>query len=252
MTHTRMERLLIAGLALAAISSTSHHYVAADDFDHGHDQGNDERLNLCCRPDDVELTTFSDSRFQSTRFCGPYRHRASTSVSSCSSSSSSSSSSFSSTYSTTDTPPRLSTSSSSSSPPSSPYRTRTPSFRTVRPPPRRQKKPKQRQQELHQQSQKELQQHQLADQDKIKRGIWAAAFAAVIFVGSLTGAQLKSDKQKEETIKQFRQTTAADQIAVLEAQKVHLLQNKAQLQRKLDVFKERVREREAEKGAKGK
>ncbi|GJN81950.1 hypothetical protein PLIIFM63780_005486 [Purpureocillium lilacinum] len=93
--------------------------------------------------------------------------------------------------------------------------------------------------------------HAWTRQDKIKRGIWAAAFAAVIFVGSLTGAQLKSDKQKEESIKQFRQTTAADQIAILETQKVHLLQQKAQLERKLDVFKERVREREAEKNAKG-
>lgn len=40
--------------------------------------------------------------------------------------------------------------------------------------------------------------HAWTRQDKIKRGIWAAAFAAVIFVGSLTGAQLKLDKQKEE------------------------------------------------------
>lgn len=55
-----------------------------------------------------------------------------------------------------------------------------------------------------------------------------------------------------QTIKQFRQTTATDQIAILETQKVHLLQQKAQLERKLDVFKERVREREAEKNAKGK
>ena len=40
--------------------------------------------------------------------------------------------------------------------------------------------------------------HAWTRQDKIKRGIWAAAFAAVILVGSLTGAQLKSDKQKAE------------------------------------------------------
>ena len=33
---------------------------------------------------------------------------------------------------------------------------------------------------------------------KVKAGVYATAFAAVIIVGSLTGAQLKQDKQKEE------------------------------------------------------
>jgi len=63
---------------------------------------------------------------------------------------------------------------------------------------------------------------------------------------------LTASSPPPQTITQFRQTTAADQIAILETQKVHLLQQKAQLERKLDVFKERVREREAEKNAKGK
>lgn len=40
--------------------------------------------------------------------------------------------------------------------------------------------------------------HPWTRQDKFKRAVWAAAFAAVVFVGSLTGAQLKADKQKEE------------------------------------------------------
>lgn len=38
----------------------------------------------------------------------------------------------------------------------------------------------------------------LTRQQKFKGGVWAVAFAAVIMVGTLTGAQLKSDKQKEE------------------------------------------------------
>lgn len=41
-------------------------------------------------------------------------------------------------------------------------------------------------------------QQALTKQQKFKRGVWAVAVAAVIFVGSLTGAQLKQDKQKEE------------------------------------------------------
>ncbi len=33
---------------------------------------------------------------------------------------------------------------------------------------------------------------------KFSRGVWAVAFAAIVVVGSLTGAQLKSDEQKTE------------------------------------------------------
>ncbi|PNY29526.1 Uncharacterized protein TCAP_00570 [Tolypocladium capitatum] len=93
--------------------------------------------------------------------------------------------------------------------------------------------------------------HPWTRQDKLKRAIWAAAFAAVIFVGSVTGAQLKTDKQKDEAIRQFRQITPADQIAILETQKGHLIQQKAGLERKLDLFRERVREREAGESGKG-
>ena len=39
---------------------------------------------------------------------------------------------------------------------------------------------------------------QWSRQDKFKRGVWAIAFAACVFVGSITGAQMKQDKQKEE------------------------------------------------------
>jgi hypothetical protein len=35
-------------------------------------------------------------------------------------------------------------------------------------------------------------------QQKLRGGVWAAALGAVIIVGTLTGAQLKSDKQKTE------------------------------------------------------
>ncbi|KAI5464005.1 hypothetical protein BGZ63DRAFT_461162 [Mariannaea sp. PMI_226] len=84
-------------------------------------------------------------------------------------------------------------------------------------------------------------------QQKIQRGIWAAAFGACVFVGTITGAQLKTDDEKKEVITQFRATTSAEQIAVLEEQKKTLLEQKAVLERKLDAFHERVREREEEK-----
>ncbi|QPG93605.1 hypothetical protein C2857_001119 [Epichloe festucae Fl1] len=85
--------------------------------------------------------------------------------------------------------------------------------------------------------------YQWTRQEKLKRGVWSAAVAAVICVGAITGAQLKTDNQKAEAIKRFRTTSAADQVAILEVQKDHLLQQKAGLERKLDLFRERVQER---------
>ncbi|KAM0254918.1 hypothetical protein ACHAQJ_006291 [Trichoderma viride] len=87
----------------------------------------------------------------------------------------------------------------------------------------------------------------LTRQQKIKGGVWAVAFAAVIMVGTLTGAQLKSDKQKEQAIKEFRQITATEQIAMLQKQRASLVEQRVVLQKKLDVFKERVQERKQEK-----
>ncbi|KAM4061225.1 hypothetical protein HRG_009897 [Hirsutella rhossiliensis] len=94
--------------------------------------------------------------------------------------------------------------------------------------------------------------HAWTRQDKIRRGVWAAAFAAVVFVGSITGAQLKSDRQKEEVIDEFRQTSPSEQIAMLQTQKESLLQQRAALERKMALFRERVRERESEKTARPK
>ncbi|KAM0524885.1 hypothetical protein ACHAPE_000991 [Trichoderma viride] len=87
----------------------------------------------------------------------------------------------------------------------------------------------------------------LTKQQKWKGGVWAVAFAAVIMVGTLTGAQLKSDKQKEEAIHEFRQITPSEQIAMLEKQRSTLVEQQTALQKKLDVFKERAQERRQEK-----
>ncbi|KAF4975484.1 hypothetical protein FZEAL_7731 [Fusarium zealandicum] len=87
-------------------------------------------------------------------------------------------------------------------------------------------------------------------QEKIKRGIWAVAFAACIFAGSITGAQLKTDKEKEEAIKEFRSTTPSEQIAALQSQRLVLVAQKEIMQRKMDVFQDRVKARNAEKARK--
>jgi hypothetical protein len=40
--------------------------------------------------------------------------------------------------------------------------------------------------------------HKWTRQEKFKRGVWAVAFAACIFAGTITGAQLKTDNEKKE------------------------------------------------------
>ncbi|PHH88241.1 hypothetical protein CDD83_7790 [Cordyceps sp. RAO-2017] len=89
-------------------------------------------------------------------------------------------------------------------------------------------------------------------QEKIKTGVWAVACTAVVFVGLLTGAEFKSDRQKSKAIQEFRETPRADQIAILEAQKKRLLQQKAVWDRKVDVCHREMREREAKKDKEGK
>ncbi|RFU79172.1 hypothetical protein TARUN_3059 [Trichoderma arundinaceum] len=89
-------------------------------------------------------------------------------------------------------------------------------------------------------------QNTLTKQQKFRGGVWAVAFAAVIVVGTLTGAQLKSDKQKEQAIREFRQVTPAEQIAMLQKQRASLVEQRTVLQKKLDVFNERVQERQQE------
>ncbi|KAL3600930.1 hypothetical protein FPOAC2_05183 [Fusarium poae] len=89
--------------------------------------------------------------------------------------------------------------------------------------------------------------HKWTRQEKFKRGVWAVAFAACIFAGTITGAQLKTDNEKKEAIQEFRATSPNEQIAALLSQRKSLVSQKAVLQRKIDAFDIRVKEREAEK-----
>jgi hypothetical protein len=50
-----------------------------------------------------------------------------------------------------------------------------------------------------------------------------------------------------QSIKKFRQITPAEQIAMLETRKQALAKDRAEWQRKMDMFHTRVRRREAEK-----
>ncbi|KAH7309094.1 hypothetical protein B0I35DRAFT_441396 [Stachybotrys elegans] len=89
-----------------------------------------------------------------------------------------------------------------------------------------------------------------SQKQKIRAGAWAVGVFAVVAVGALTGALIKTDQQKEEAIKQFRETTPEEQIAALEAHKESLLKQRSHIQFKLDRFNARVEERKKELEAK--
>ncbi|KAG6316057.1 hypothetical protein E4U22_007388 [Claviceps purpurea] len=82
-------------------------------------------------------------------------------------------------------------------------------------------------------------------QDKIKRAVFSVSIAAVILVGVITGAQLKTDKQKNEAVTKIKTTPLADQIAYLEEQKRALLQQRSELENKLQHYKDRMVQRKA-------
>ncbi|KAG5939071.1 hypothetical protein E4U59_003365 [Claviceps monticola] len=82
-------------------------------------------------------------------------------------------------------------------------------------------------------------------QDKIKRAIFSVSIAAVILVGVITGAQLKTDKQKKEAVTQIKTAPLADQIAYLEQQKRALLQQRSEMEKKLQYYKDNMVQRKA-------
>ncbi|KAL5604396.1 hypothetical protein BROUX41_002368 [Berkeleyomyces rouxiae] len=73
--------------------------------------------------------------------------------------------------------------------------------------------------------------------------VLAVGAAVVIISSTLLGAGLKEKKQVNDKIAQRREASLEDQIAILESQKTSLYKQRDMVQRKLDVFKERVRER---------
>ncbi|SPO03811.1 uncharacterized protein DNG_06494 [Cephalotrichum gorgonifer] len=79
---------------------------------------------------------------------------------------------------------------------------------------------------------------------KIRGGVWATGMAIIVIAGTWYGAGLRTERDFEQAKKQILEASVEDKIAVLEAQKEHLYAQKATIQRKLDVFHARVRERE--------
>lgn len=80
-----------------------------------------------------------------------------------------------------------------------------------------------------------------------KNGFLAAGIGVIVIVGSLTGAQLKTDQQKKELIHKFREAAPDEQIRALEEQRSVLVQQRGMLERRLDGFKERAKERAEER-----
>ncbi|KAL1887017.1 hypothetical protein Cpir12675_006745 [Ceratocystis pirilliformis] len=73
--------------------------------------------------------------------------------------------------------------------------------------------------------------------------VLAVGAAVVIISSTLIGAGLKEQQQVNEKFVQRRESSLEEQIDILESQKISLYKQRDMVQRKLDVFKERVRER---------
>ncbi|EGY20700.1 uncharacterized protein VDAG_10329 [Verticillium dahliae VdLs.17] len=80
---------------------------------------------------------------------------------------------------------------------------------------------------------------------KVRAGVIAACFAAVVFTGAIYGAGIKTQQEWTEKRGQFRQSPLSEQISVLESQRQGLVEQRATLTNKLAAFEARVRERDA-------
>ncbi|PHH51129.1 hypothetical protein CFIMG_005154RA [Ceratocystis fimbriata CBS 114723] len=78
---------------------------------------------------------------------------------------------------------------------------------------------------------------------RMRARVLAVGAAVVIISSTLIGAGLKEQQQVNEKLAQRRESSLEEQITILESQKVSLYKQRDMVQRKLDVFKERVRER---------
>ncbi|CRK28914.1 hypothetical protein HYQ45_007465 [Verticillium longisporum] len=80
---------------------------------------------------------------------------------------------------------------------------------------------------------------------KVRAGVIAACFAAVVFTGAIYGAGIKTQQEWTEKRGQFRQSPLSEQISVLESQRRGLVEQRDALMNKLAAFETRVRERDA-------
>ncbi|KAM0325085.1 hypothetical protein ACHAQA_007624 [Verticillium albo-atrum] len=80
---------------------------------------------------------------------------------------------------------------------------------------------------------------------KIRAGVIATCFAAVVFTGAIYGAGLKTQQEWTEKRGQFRESPLSEQVSVLEAQRRGLVEQRAALTAKLAAFEARVKERDA-------
>ncbi|KAK2734097.1 hypothetical protein CKAH01_08141 [Colletotrichum kahawae] len=74
-----------------------------------------------------------------------------------------------------------------------------------------------------------------------------AGCAAIIFTGATYGAGLKTQEEWTEERQKFRVSPYDEQIALLEGQRVRLLSERRNWERKSTALEERIREREAKK-----
>ncbi|KAH6688911.1 hypothetical protein F5X68DRAFT_189679 [Plectosphaerella plurivora] len=82
---------------------------------------------------------------------------------------------------------------------------------------------------------------------KLRAGVIATCFAAVVFTGVTYGAGLKLQNEWDEHRTEVRALTPEEQISILQTQHKSLLQQREALETKVRNFLQRVKDREAAK-----
>ncbi|KAF2017219.1 hypothetical protein BU24DRAFT_460293 [Aaosphaeria arxii CBS 175.79] len=90
----------------------------------------------------------------------------------------------------------------------------------------------------------------MTTQQAVRRWIMTGAVTAITVTGTLYGAGLKGSQELKQKQQEIRQATPEDKIAQLEVVRSQLVSRKEELERKLEKFADRRRERESAKEAK--
>ncbi|KAL2161131.1 hypothetical protein VTH06DRAFT_8350 [Thermothelomyces fergusii] len=75
---------------------------------------------------------------------------------------------------------------------------------------------------------------------KVKRIIYTVGFAAVTITGTIYGAGLKTQQEWKASKRKLQEATVDEKVAMLEAQKLDLLRQKEEIERKLADLRARM------------
>ncbi|PVI07247.1 hypothetical protein DM02DRAFT_513339 [Periconia macrospinosa] len=76
----------------------------------------------------------------------------------------------------------------------------------------------------------------------VRRWVMTGAVAAITVTGSLYGAGLKADQEKQQIRRQIQEASPEEKIAQLEGTRAELVKKKAELERRMEAHMKRRKE----------